>query len=106
MARNTLNRRAFVKVAAGTLAAIPFISRAEAAPEKLSEEDSMAVALGYKAVSTDVDAAKYASHKDDQLCKGCALWQGADAEWGGCSIFPGKLVSANGWCAAYAAKPA
>ena len=107
MAKNTLNRRAFVKVAAGSLAAIPFIARAEEGPKPLPEDDAMAIALGYKAVSAEVDAAKYPNHADSQLCKNCALWGGGDAEWGACSIFPGKLVAAEGWCAAYApCKPA
>lgn len=105
MANNTLNRRAFVKVAAGSLAAIPLVVRSEASPDKLSEDNGTAIALGYKHASVDVDAAKYPNHTSEQLCRNCALWQGGDAEWGACSIFPGKLVAAEGWCAAYAAKP-
>ncbi|WP_187345556.1 high-potential iron-sulfur protein, partial [Photobacterium damselae] len=27
-------------------------------------------------------------------------------EWRPCAIFPDKLVNANGWCSAYAPKPA
>ena len=38
-----------------------------------------------------------------QACKNCALYSDTDdAQWGGCSIFPGKLVNADGWCNVYA----
>ncbi|MEF1220553.1 high-potential iron-sulfur protein [Photobacterium damselae] len=41
------------------------------------------------------------------MCANCALIQGKDGdEWRPCAIFPGKLVNANGWCSAYAPKPA
>lgn len=41
------------------------------------------------------------SATEGQTCANCQLWQGGDAEWGGCSIFPGKAVSAKGWCQAW-----
>ncbi|MDP2532896.1 high-potential iron-sulfur protein [Photobacterium damselae subsp. piscicida] len=41
------------------------------------------------------------------MCANCALIQGKDGdEWRPCAIFPDKLVNANGWCSAYAPKPA
>ena len=105
MTMNKLNRRTFVKVAASSLAAIPLVVNAQESANKLPENDPSAVALGYKEKSTAVDAAKYPNHKDDQLCSGCSLWTGGADAWGGCAIFPGKLVAADGWCAAYSAKP-
>ncbi len=62
---------------------------------KLGLEDPTAKALQY--VHESPDAA--------QLCVGCQLYTGtADAEWGPCAIFPGKLVNAKGWCKSWIAK--
>ena len=69
-----------VLAAAGT---IPLtVARAQA---KLSVDDPTAKALGY------VEA----SAVDGQWCNNCNFWQGGDAEWGGCPIFPGKQVAAH-----------
>lgn len=105
MLNKNLDRRTFVKVAASSLAAIPLVVTAQAEDSKLAEDDLMAVSLGYKEKSSEVDAAKYPNHSDDQLCTGCSLYTGGTDPWGGCAIFPAKLVAGEGWCAAYAAKP-
>ena len=71
----------------------------------LAETDAQAVALGYKADSTKVDAKKYPKHAAEQKCSNCALYTGkADAASGPCGIFPGKAVSSKGWCSAYVKK--
>jgi hypothetical protein len=71
----------------------------------LSEDDAQAVALGYKHDATETDTAKYPRYQAGQLCNNCALYQGdADAEWAGCTLFPGKAVNGLGWCSAYAPK--
>ena len=100
-----LDRRTFVKVAVGSLAAIPLVVSAQTDNPKLAEDDPTAVALGYKEISSEVDSETYPNHDEAQLCSGCALYaDGADG-WGACAIFPGKQVAADGWCSAYAAKP-
>lgn len=100
-----IDRRTFVKVTASTFAAIPLVVSAQAETTNLPEDDAMAVALGYKEISSEVDGEKYANHDDKQLCSGCSLFvDGADGR-GACAIFPGKQVAADGWCTAYAAKP-
>jgi hypothetical protein len=74
---------------------------------KLEESDPTATALGYRHAAADVDPGRYPRYQDGQACANCNLFQagvGDDAGWGGCSIFPGKLVNANGWCSAYVAK--
>ena len=74
---------------------------------KLEESDPTAKALGYRHSTQDIDKAQYARHQTVQICGNCNLYQagaGSDTQWGGCSIFPGKLVSLNGWCNAYIAK--
>ena len=79
---------------------------AQAPAIKLEESDPMATALGYKEDSVKVDAVKYAQHKLEQKCSGCALYQGkADDANGPCAVFAGKIVTAGGWCATFAKKP-
>lgn len=102
-------RRFFGQVAVtgvGLAVGVSVLNRADAQslPE-LAETEPTAAALGYKADTTKVDAAKYPNHKPDQMCKNCNLVQGKDGEvLRPCSIFPGKGVHENGWCAAYVKK--
>lgn len=110
MKNKSIDRRRFVKVAAGALATIPLVAipltgSAQAESDKLAEDNPSALALGYKEKSSEVDSEKHLNHNDQQLCSGCALYTGDAGAWGGCAIFPGKQVAADGWCAAYAAKP-
>ena len=61
----------------------------------------MATALGYK-----VDATKATAHKDATAsCANCNLYSGkAGAADDPCTLFQGNLVSAKGWCTAWAKK--
>jgi hypothetical protein len=78
---------------------------AQGALPELSETEPTAAALGYKADTTKVDAAKYPNHKPEQNCAGCNLIQGtAGDKLRPCAIVPGKSVNANGWCAAFVPK--
>jgi hypothetical protein len=62
---------------------------------KLDLEDPTAKALEYVHESPDTT----------KLCVGCQFYTGAaGAEWGPCAIFPGKLVSAKGWCKSWVVK--
>jgi hypothetical protein len=82
---------------------------AQATPpqEKLKEDDPMALALGYKEDSTKVDATKFPQHKNEHVCKACALIPSLPAgDYIPCPAFANKLVNQNGWCAAFAKKPA
>lgn len=79
---------------------------ADAPPVKLEESDPVATALGYKEDTTKVDGQKYPQHKPEQRCDGCALYTGKAGEASGpCTTFQNKIVTANGWCAAFAKKP-
>lgn len=71
---------------------------------RLAESDPQAQSLGYVHEATSVNTSKYPRYQDGQACANCALYQGGDAEWGGCSIFPGRLVKSTGWCSVYAPK--
>ena len=58
-------------------------------------KDAQAKALAYVHLSA----------KPDANCANCQLYTGsADAEWGPCAIFPGKLVASAGWCSAWVKK--
>ena len=97
------SRRGFVKGALGVVAAVPLANVlrgrdaiAQSDLPKLSEDDPQAAALGYKH-----NAADAANAGEGQNCSNCQLYNGGDADWGPCSIFPGKAVSAEGWCATW-----
>ena len=105
MSQTKLPRRTFLRntlavATAGPLGSIPLTLIAQ---EMVDENDASAAALGYKANTEDVDAAKFPQHSNDQLCKNCQLYQGS-GESGACAIFPGKHVAAKGWCSAWVKK--
>ena len=99
------NRRTFMmQVAAGTTAVVASQAMAQA---KVDEKDPQAVALGYVADTTKVDAKKYPKHAAAQKCSNCQLFAGKATDASGpCALFPGKQVAGNGWCSAYAKKAA
>lgn len=75
---------------------------------KLKEDDAVAQALGYKHDASKIDAAKYPGRgaEANEYCKNCSLFVAGGDGWGACSIFAGKAVNANGWCASYNRKSA
>ena len=98
------NRREFViNISVGSSAL--FAGQAFAQAPMLAETDAQAVALGYKADTTKVDAKKFPKHAPTQLCTNCALYQGkATDAAAGCPLFAGKQVAGKGWCSAWAKK--
>ena len=94
------SRRRFLTVAGAGVFALPLagLIRVQtvgaAEMPKLALDDPSAKALGYVHESTTAD----------QNCKNCNFWQDGDAEWGGCPLFPGKAVSAKGWCKSWIKK--
>jgi hypothetical protein len=107
-----ISRRAIVKgglIAGAFIPAMGFVaSRAATATlPPLDPKDPTALALGFVADATKVDAAANATYKPTQKCSTCAQYQGkaGDAS-GGCNIFAGKSVPAGGWCKVWAQKPA
>jgi hypothetical protein len=100
------DRRNFLKVAAGSVAAVAgcaVFANSASAQEHLDPADPTAKALGYLE-----DAAKTtnASHKAGASCGNCALYQTAAAKAGyaPCGAFGGKYVNEKGWCMAWAPK--
>jgi hypothetical protein len=100
--KSTSRRVFMMQVAVGTTAVMASQAMAQA---KVDEKDPQAVALGYLADTTKVDAKKFPKHAAAQKCSNCQLYTGkaTDAN-GGCALFAGKLVAGNGWCSAYVKK--
>jgi len=101
------SRRHAVRLIVGGAASIPLASlvtggSAVAADlPKLDENDPMAASLQYKHDATQAPRTdKAGTPAADQACRNCQLAQG-EGEWIGCSIFPGRVVNANGWCTAW-----
>jgi hypothetical protein len=101
--------------ALGATAVLPSTATATAAPAKaaapaalphVNPQDPTAVALAYFEDAGKVDAKQFPTYKVGQLCSNCLQGTGdANAPWRGCNLFPGKLVSAKGWCKVYIKKP-
>ena len=97
-------RRRLMRFAVTGLAVTPIAGAlvnhaSQAAPVRVRESDPKAVELGYKE-----DAAKSTARKDpSETCATCNLYSGKeDAAEGPCVLFEDKLVSAKGWCTAWA----
>lgn len=69
---------------------------------RVDENSAQAQGLGYRHDASTIDAATQSRYAAGQQCSNCALFQGGDADWGGCPLFAGKQVKATGWCNAYA----
>lgn len=79
-------------------------ARADAA-EHLSPTDAAATALGYHEDAKAVDAKQFSTYQPGQICSTCVQLQGTPGQpWRPCNLFPGKLVSADGWCKVWAKK--
>jgi len=103
-----LSRRRFVSLAVvaagaglgGLLAARPAASQEL---PRLKESDPAAQGLRYVHDASRVDTRTRGGA--DRKCSNCRFYGGgSESEWGPCSLFPGKAVSADGWCTAWAAR--
>jgi High potential iron-sulfur protein len=109
MLENKIARRALLKGALASLAAIPVLglsSQAVAAGAgNVDPNDAQAKGLGFVLDASKVDAKTHTTYKPGQKCQNCTLFQGKATDAAGpCGIFGGKNVPANGWCQAYAKK--
>ena len=109
--RRDPSRRSFLALAgvAGALAGLRFTSTlAQGGTGQLphlSESDGAAKALGYVEDAGKVDKTKFPAFKPGAHCATCNFYQGkASDAFGPCQIFPGKAVSAKGWCASHSPK--
>ena len=68
----------------------------------LTPQDPQALALHYTEDVSKLDASKDPSHTAGAKCANCKLYQGSSSDrFGPCQLYPGKAVSADGWCMGY-----
>jgi High potential iron-sulfur protein len=70
----------------------------------LNEEEVPAKAQGFKRDANTVDRKRFPSFKPGEICATCRLAIAAQAGDYMCSVFPGRSVPAQGWCAAFEVK--
>jgi hypothetical protein len=103
------DRRALLKSALVALPAAVLVrdAAAQASPPHMDENESLAKAMGYVHDASKVDADRVPQYKAGSTCANCVQLQGKDGdEWRPCSLFPGKLVNAQGWCKVWQPRPA
>lgn len=98
-------RRKFLYTLSAATLALTAVRTASAKAATVDESDPLAASLGYKHDATKVDSNKYPAYVAGRNCAGCLLYQARAADpWGACGAVGGKLVSAKGWCVAWAKK--
>ena len=73
----------------------------------LSASDPLAKSLGYQESAQNVDKSKFPTYKAGERCGECRFFQGTAGQssgYGGCQIFAGYSVNADGWCASFNAR--
>jgi hypothetical protein len=71
---------------------------------ELNEDSVPAKSLGYKTDAKRVDAKKFPSYREGQICRTCRLALRRDGALLPCNAYPGHLVAALGWCASFEAR--
>jgi hypothetical protein len=90
--------------AAALAGALAPVADAKALPH-LTTQDPQALALHYTEDAGKIDASKDPTHTGGAKCANCKLYQGSNGEpFGPCQLYPGKAVSANGWCMGFQQK--
>lgn len=87
--------------ATGSLAAsLPALAAAAEPGSRtlLLETEPAAKAIGYIANAAKVDVQANPGYKRGQSCTTCAFVELTSARQRGCSLVPGRLVMAVGWC--------
>jgi hypothetical protein len=81
------------------------LATAQTAPALVKEDDPTAVALGYVADASRIDAKKQPVYVPGSSCGTCALFQGKTGDVSAaCPVFGGKQVAAKGWCTGWSKK--
>jgi len=101
----TTTRRVFMmQVAVGSSALAGASVVMAQTPPLLSEKEGEK--LAYAADTSKVDKKRFPKHTADQKCNNCMLYTGKPKDVSGpCSLFPGKHVTAIGWCSAWVKNP-
>jgi hypothetical protein len=100
MRNSKLNRRSVLTQAlACSVCAVT--GKAQATNPKVDPNDPVAANLGYVEDAKKVDAKKYPGYKAGQTCANCMLVQLRYGFYRPCTLFPGKVVNAKGWCSGW-----
>ena len=111
MADKNFSRRSFMQTLAVALPASATVLHGQAVAADLPPlalDDPAAMALLYveDAANADTTNPMAARYEVGQTCANCAQIQGNDGDARRpCAIFPGKSVTAKGWCSVWVAKP-
>ncbi len=104
MSDQSVNRRQLISGAASGLVITLISEPSQAIAAKLSPTDPQAAKLGYLEDAKKVDGKRYPTYKTDQTCANCQLIQLRYGFFRPCKLFPNNVVSAKGWCTAWAPK--
>lgn len=94
-------RRIFFMQLATTGLAMQIAKESMAADVPLKEDEPLARQHAYVEDFGKVDVKRFPEFKDTQKCGSCQIYEDHGKGWGGCAIFPGKLVKETGWCDAW-----
>jgi high potential iron-sulfur protein len=98
--RRRLLKRVTLGVVLIPIAGLPLRAAIAADLPLVTADDPIAKALKYVS-----DASKASNAKPGSKCANCSNYQGtAGSAQGGCLLFPGKAVTAAGWCSSWTAK--
>ena len=70
----------------------------DAARSLLLEDEPAAKAIGYVAAAAKVNTAVSPTYRRGQSCTTCVFVERSTAKQRGCTLVPGRLVMAAGWC--------
>ena len=70
----------------------------DAARTLLLEDEQAAKAIGYVAAAAKVNASVNPTYRRGQSCTTCVFVERSTAKQRGCTLVPGRLVMAAGWC--------
>ena len=108
------SRRDAVKLVLGGLATVPLMNlvgmaaaQAEELPHVDPATDPTAQALKYSQDATQSvreQEARPGLPANEQHCANCQFVLADSGEWRPCSLFPGKAINENGWCASWTHK--
>jgi hypothetical protein len=87
---------------AGVLAGLPRVVLANL--PALTEDDKMAVALGFRLETEKAPQEKYPKHTNDQTCARCLHFTAPDSDTARCDLF-NKLVPRRAWCSGFSRRP-
>jgi high potential iron-sulfur protein len=100
------SRRLFVAATGRSLAAAivasacPGYAIADELPH-LAPDDPAAKALNYTEDASTVEAGRFPGRQPQQACVNCNYYAGKPDGFGPCPLFPGKAVTAKGWCSGW-----